>query len=117
MNIHSVNPLYFIVDKVNGLIEQKDENKDLNFASTDNNKEVLKNGIKNLIEKIDNKSGEYGKDYTKIKFISDDNLPLNKPLKFHDLTIIVRSLFQENNKYYPQIFLTNICMSYKNDAI
>ena len=41
----------------------------------------------------------------KIKFNSVDNLPLNKPLKFHNLTIIIRSVFQENNKYYRQIFL------------
>ena len=41
----------------------------------------------------------------RIKFNPDDNLPLNKPLKFHNLTIIVRSVFQENNKYYPQIYL------------
>ena len=60
--------------------------------------------IKNLIEKIDNKSGEYGKDYMKIKFNSDDNLPLNKPLKLHMLKIIARSVFMENNRYYPQIY-------------
>ena len=41
----------------------------------------------------------------KIKFNSDGNLPLNKMLKLHNLTIVVRSVFQEDNKYYPQIFL------------
>ena len=41
----------------------------------------------------------------KIKFNSDDDLPLNRPLKFHMLTIVVRSVLQENNKYYPQFFL------------
>ena len=41
----------------------------------------------------------------KIKFNSDDNSPLNKVLKIHNLTIIVRSVFQEDNKYYPQVFL------------
>ena len=41
----------------------------------------------------------------KIKFNSDDNLPLNKILKHHNLTVIVRSLFEEDGKYYPQIFL------------
>ena len=41
----------------------------------------------------------------KIKFNSDDNLPLDKPLKFHNLRIIVRSVCEENGKYYPQIFL------------
>ena len=61
--------------------------------------------IKNLIEKIDNKPGEYGKDYMKIQFNPDGNLPLNKPFKFHNLTITVTSVFQENNKYHPQIFL------------
>ena len=41
----------------------------------------------------------------KIKFKSDDNLPLNKMLKLHMLTVIVRSVFEENGKYYPQVFL------------
>ena len=40
----------------------------------------------------------------KIKFNSDDVLPLNKVLKLHMLTIIVRSVF-EDGKYYPQVFL------------
>ena len=40
----------------------------------------------------------------KIKFNSDDNLPLNKILKLHNLTIIVGSVFQENSKYYPKVF-------------
>ena len=40
----------------------------------------------------------------KIKFISDEDLPLNKQLKFINLTIIVRAAFEEDNKYYPQIF-------------
>ena len=41
----------------------------------------------------------------KIKFESDDNLPLNKTLKLHNLTLIVRSVFQEEGKYYPLVFL------------
>ena len=41
----------------------------------------------------------------KIQFNSDDNLPLNKILKLHNLTIIVRSIFEEDVKYYPQVFL------------
>ena len=50
-------------------------------------------------------SGKYDKDYMKIKFNSDDDLPLNKLLKLHMLTIIVRSVFEEDDKYYPQMFL------------
>ena len=63
------------------------------------------NRIKSLIEKINDKPGEHGKDFMKIKFNSDDNLPLNKMLKLHNLTIVVRSIFEEDNKYYPQIVL------------
>ena len=45
----------------------------------------------------------------KIKFDSDDILPLNKILKLHNLKIIVRSVFEEYGKYYPQVFL-NECL-------
>ena len=50
----------------------------------------------------------------KIKFNSDDNLPLNKILKFHVLTIIIRNIFEKDGKYYPQIFLDD-CL-YENTA-
>ena len=45
------------------------------------------------------------KDFMKVKFSRNDNLPLNKMLKFHMLTVIVRSVFEEDGKYYPQVFL------------
>ena len=46
----------------------------------------------------------------KIKFNSDDNLPLSKPLKFRLMTIIIRSRFEEEGKLYPQLFLhDNLC--------
>ena len=41
----------------------------------------------------------------KIKFNLDDNLPLNKPLKFRLMTITIRSVFSEKGKFYPQLFL------------
>ena len=91
---------------------KKKGSKYLRFAFTDSNSEVLKkyveiwSGIKDQIEKINSSiSGEYGKDYMKIKFNSYGDLTLNKQLKFLNLTIIVRTVFEENGKYYPQIFL------------
>ena len=39
------------------------------------------------------------------KFNSDDDLPLHKPLKLHNMTIITRSVFDEDGKLYPQVFL------------
>ena len=41
----------------------------------------------------------------KLKFNSDDELLLNKKLKFHPMTIIIRSVFEENGKYYQQFYL------------
>ena len=41
----------------------------------------------------------------KIRFNSDDKLPLNKTIKIPTMTIVVRTIFLENDKYYPQVFL------------
>ena len=41
----------------------------------------------------------------KIKCNSDDDLPSNKPLEVHIMTIIIRSVFEEDGKLYPQVFL------------
>ena len=63
-------------------------------------------GIKNEIKTInDGKENDYGKDYMKIKFNSDDDLPLNKTLKFNAVTIIIRSVFEEDGNFYPQLYL------------
>ena len=109
-NIYSVNPWYLIIGKVDGHIEEKNGSKYLFFDSTDKNKEVLEkyrelwDRIKNEIETINGgKKGEYGKDFMKIKFDTDDNLPLNKQLKLHLLAIIVRSVFEESGKFYLQL--------------
>ena len=42
------------------------------------------NVVMGRIKKVSNDECDYEKDYMKIKFNSDDNLPLNKPLKFHN---------------------------------
>ena len=61
--------------------------------------------IKYLIKTINgSETGEYGKDFIKIRFESDDNFPLNKTLKLHILIVNVRSVFEKDGKYYRQIF-------------
>ena len=52
----------------------------------------------------------------KIKFNSDDELPLNKTIEIPTMTIVVRAVFHENNKYYPQVFQTIVCIDYKNKS-
>ena len=86
-----------------GILKKKDSNRYLVFDLTDKNKKLLKkysdafNGIMSKIREIDDDWLEYSKDYMKIRFSSDDNLPLNKPLKFYNMTITIRC--------YPQVFL------------
>ena len=79
-----------------GHFEVKNGNKYLVLDDVDENKEVSINGG----EKI-----EYGKDVKKISFKSNDDLPLNKPIKLRLLTIIIRSAFSEDGTFYPQLFL------------
>ena len=57
------------------------------------------------IKEINNDDFYYEKDYVKTKFNSDDDLQLNKSLKFHLMTITNRSVFEEEGKLYPQVFL------------
>ena len=86
-------------------------NKYLIFDSTNENKELLKkytdvwNGIKDKIKEIGSGECHYKEDYMKIKFFSDDDLPLNKTLIFHLMIITIRSVFEEDGKFYPQVFL------------
>ena len=49
----------------------------------------------------------------KIKFSSDDNLPLKKTLKLRNMAVAVRSIFQESNKYCFQVLLMNVFINYK----
>ena len=57
------------------------------------------------IREIDDDWLKYAKDYMKIKFSSDDNLPLNKSLKFYNMTVTIRCVFSEDNELCPQVFL------------
>ena len=77
------------------------------FDSTGESKELLKkyndvlNGITDKIKEVSSGEFDYKNDYMKIKLNYDDNLTLNK---FHNMTIIIRSVFEEIGKLYPQIF-------------
>ena len=76
------------------------------LVSTDESKGTLKKYEKlwNQIRSITNNSDNYNENYIKIKFISDDGLPLKKMLELYNMKIIVRSVFHEGSNYYPQVF-------------
>ena len=106
-----MNPLYLRITHASGYIEEINENKYLIFDSMElhsieENKELkntngIFNGIMDKIKEISNDECDYEKDYMKIKFNSD--LPLKKPLKFHNMTITIRFVFKEDGKLYPQV--------------
>ena len=53
-------------------------------------------------------SDNYDERYMIIKFNLEDELPLNKMIEIRSMIIVVRAVFHENNKYYPQDFLNEV---------
>ena len=94
-----------IIHSVAGYFKEKNSEKYLILDTIEKYEEAF-SGIKSEIETIN--SGEemyYEKHYAKIGVNTDDDIPLNKPIKFPSLTIIIRCIFQNGKKLYPQIYL------------
>ena len=103
-NIHSVNPLYLIMGPAAEYFTEMNSEKYLVLDTIDKYEEVF-SGIKSEIETIN--GGEkmyYEKHYAKAGVNTDDDIPLNKKLRFPTLTII-RCIFQNGNKLQPQVYL------------
>ena len=83
-----MNPFYLIIHSATGHFKEKNDKTYLIIDSTEKYEEVF-SGIGSEIKTIN-----CGKD-----------LPLNKPLNFPTLTIIIRCVFQEDEKFYPKIYL------------
>ena len=97
--------MYLVIHSATTHFKEKNEEKYLILDSTDK-QEIVLSGIRSEIKTlIGGKNLFYKKNYAKIGINTDDNLPLNKPLKFPTLTIIIRCLLQEGEKLYPQIYL------------
>ena len=105
-----MNPLYLISNKVNGYFEGTNGNKYLTLVPKNEFKNETKKykelwfKIKDLIKSVTKNSDDYDENFMKIKFNSDDQLPLNKMIEIPIIKIVVRAVFHENNKYYPQVF-------------
>ena len=104
-NINSVNPLYLTIYSATGYFKQENGEKYLIIDSTEKYEEVF-SSIRLEIETI-NAEEElfYGEDYVKIGVNTDGNVPLDKKLKFPSLIIIIRLVFENSKKLYPQIYL------------
>ena len=104
-NIHSVNPLYLIIHSATEYFKEQNGEQYLILDSREKYGEVFSE-IRSEIKTITGgKELFYEKNNARIGVNTDDNLPLNKQLKFPTLTIIIRCVFQEGEKLYPQIYL------------
>ena len=102
---------------MNEYFEEINKNNYLTLVPTNESKEKKKceelwSKIRNLIRSITKNSDDYDEQYRKIKFNSDDELPLNKTIEIPNIIIVVRAIFLENNKNYPQVFFMNVCINY-----
>ena len=104
-NIHSVNPLYLIIHSTTGYFKEKSGEKYLIINSTEKYEEVFFGIISEIKTFNGGKELFYEKNYARIGVNTDDDTPLNKPLKFPTLTIIIRCVFRKGEKLYPQIYL------------
>ena len=129
-NINSVNPLYLVIRAAEGYVEAMvghndrnlvitsmddyeiiDENKvdtvaskNIVIPSSDENKKAL-NKLNELWDYIESKINSSLENRNKIRFNSDAVLPLNTPIKFYALTVIVRCIIMKDGKFYPEIYL------------
>ena len=106
---------------MNGYFEEINGNKYLTLVPTNESKEKNKKDeelwikVRALIRSITKNSDDYDEKYMKNKFNSDDELPLNKTVEVPTITIVLRAIFLENNRYYPQVFLDECLMKYKSE--
>ena len=92
------------------------------FASTEKNGIMLENYIElwdEIKEKIELMTGDkvtkFNKDFMKIRFKTNDDLPLNKIINIPVCVIIVSSIFKVDNEYRPQVLLQDCFYEYGED--
>ena len=96
---------------MSGYLDEINGNKYLTLNPTNKSKDRIKKceelwiKIRDLIRAVAKKIDDYDKKYVNIKLSSDDKLPLNKRIEIPVMVIVGSTMFYENNKYYPQVFL------------
>ena len=123
--------MYLVIPSVEGYVEQinDSDNRNLIIASFDNNDDYEniiatpidsvtdRSVVINLVDKnrkvlnklndlwndIEDKINASIENCNKIRFSSDVVLPLNTPIKFHALTIVIRCIIMKDGQFYPEI--------------
>ena len=106
--INSVNPLYLRIVDMNSQFEKDKDDAWYLIISGDDDVFKLIDIFESIKNKITEKTWDvvkYDKDYMKIKFESNNILPEGKDVNLRIATIIIRAIFAQDGKYYPQLFL------------
>ena len=119
---HSIKPLYLVINHLFGHIEKIDGSSDRYLFVNINNKKIINifdeiwkyieqritaNGIWKFVEEksiFDNENNEI-KEYNKLRFSSNLDLPLDTLIEFGALTLTISCVIEKDGKYYPEIYL------------
>ena len=109
-------PLHFLIDRLIGFIEEIDGSSDkyLVVVSRLRNKNII-DALNMVWSSIEDKinPGIKIKDYDKLRFNSDGDLPVKTIIEFRSLLINVSCVIEKYNEYYPEIYLDE-CSYVKN---
>ena len=100
-----------MINSFYGHIEEENGVKYLIICDISRDSDMLKkyyqvfSRIKHHIKNINNSDCEYDEDYRKIKFLTYNNILLNKMIYFPTVTVIIRCVFEKSGVYYPQVYL------------
>ena len=111
-------PLYFVINRLFGHIEKIEGSSDRYLVVNINNEKIINISDK-LCKFIENEitfnnSSNKIKEYNKLRFSSNVDLPLNKLIEFRMLTIVIKCVIEKDNKYYPEIYLDE-CLYEQDD--
>ena len=97
---------YLIIDNSKGYFEINNDDKYLAIIFTSESQKMKYETIwKEIKQLINNEISDYSKDYTVFKFGSNDVIRLDSVINIRSLAIIIRYVFKDDNKYYPQIYI------------
>ena len=107
---YNKNPFYLVIDDLKGYFKENNGNKYLTMIFKSKSQKMMYTRIWEEIKKVINEVDEfsnYDKNYDVISFDTDDILSLNSIINIYSITIIIKPVFKDNNKFYPQIYLTD----------
>ena len=105
---NSINPLYFVINHLFGHIEKIEGSSDRYLVVNINNEKII-NVFDELWKFIENEitssnSSNKIKEYNKLRFNSNVDLPLDTLIEFRMLTIVINCVIEKDGKYYPEIY-------------